>query len=120
MLRPSSTSSASSTRCGGTPPGRASFATKYVDEGLLGYDPQGATRVRMSLMPAAVARRVDVRTAAEQLLWTPEWQEQKRFEQGGVKVRYRTGLKGQLVRQLLALLALLAERLPYCRVRYAF
>ena len=129
-----------STRCGGTPPGRASFATKYVDEGLLGYDPQGATRVRMSLMPAAVARRLDVRTtpvarrlafvddlvragyevhvnlspvivhdgwlddwvaaeviflthdaqlyevtlgwhpAAEELLWTREWQEQKRPE----------------------------------------
>ena len=54
---------------------------------------------------------------AEALLWTPEWQEEKRSQQGGVNVRYRTGLKGQLVRQLLAVLA---ERLPYCRVRYAF
>jgi spore photoproduct lyase family protein len=177
------------------PNAKASFATKYVNEDLLAYDPRGATRVRMSLMPAAVARTVDVRTtpiarrlafvdelvragyevhvnlspvivydgwlddwaelcdqidaalspaakaqlaaeviflthnaqlhevnlgwhpAAEELLWTPGWQEQKRSEQGGVNVRYRTGLKGQLVRQLLDLLA---ERLPYCRVRYAF
>jgi spore photoproduct lyase family protein len=177
------------------PNAKASFATKYVNPDILAYDPRGATRVRVSLMPAAVARTVDVRTtpiarrlafvddlvragyeahvnlspviaydgwlddwaelcdqidaalspaakaqlaaeviflthnaqlhevnlgwhpAAEELLWTPEWQEQKRSEQGGVNVRYRTGLKGQLVRQLLDLLA---ERLPYLRVRYAF
>ncbi|MDF1503820.1 spore photoproduct lyase family protein [Roseisolibacter sp. H3M3-2] len=177
------------------PNAKASFATKYVNEELLAYEPRGATRVRMSLMPAAVARTVDVRTtpiarrlafvnelvragyethvnlspviaydgwlddwaelcgqiddalsdaakaqlaaeviflthnqqlhevnlgwhpAAEALLWTPDWQETKRSEQGGVNVRYRTGLKGQLVRQLLDLLA---ERLPYLRIRYAF
>ena len=177
------------------PDAKASFATKYVNEDLLAYDPRGATRVRMSLMPTAVARTVDVRTtpiarrlafvddlvragyevhvnlspviaydgwlddwaelcdqidaalspaakaqlaaeviflthnaqlhevnlgwhpAAEELLWTPEWQEQKRSEQGGVNVRYRTGLKGRLVAEFRALLA---EQLPECRVRYAF
>lgn len=177
------------------PNAKASFATKYVNPALLDYDPQGKTRVRVSLMPERTARVVDVRTtpiaqriafvddlvragyevhvnlspvivydgwlddwaalcdqldaalspaakaqlaaeviflthnaqlhevnlgwhpAAEELLWTPQWQEEKRSEQGGVNVRYRTGLKGELVRQLLDLLA---ARLPYCRVRYAF
>ncbi len=177
------------------PNAKASFATKYVNPALLDYDPQGRTRVRISLMPREAARVVDVRTtpiaqriafidelvragyevhvnlspvvvydgwlddwaelcdqldaalssaskaqlaaeviflthnaqlhevnlgwhpAAEELLWTPQWQEEKRSEQGGVNVRYRTGLKGQLVKQLLAVLE---ERLPYCRVRYAF
>jgi spore photoproduct lyase family protein len=177
------------------PNAKASFATKYVNPALLDFDPQGRTRVRVSLMPREAARLVDVRTtpiaqriafidelvragyevhvnlspviaydgwlddwaellgeldaalspaakaqlaaeviflthnaalhevnlgwhpAAEALLWTPEWQEEKRSEQGGVNVRYRSGLKGQLVRQLLDLLE---ERVPYCRVRYAF
>jgi spore photoproduct lyase family protein len=44
------------------PNAKASFATKHVNRGLLDYDPQGATRVRMSLMPPDVARVVDVRT----------------------------------------------------------
>ena len=177
------------------PNAKASFATKYVNPALLDYDPQGKTRVRISLMPREAARVVDVRTtpiaqriafidelvragyevhvnlspvvvydgwlddwaelcdqldaalspasraqlaaeviflthnaqlhdvnlgwhpAAEELLWTPQWQEEKRSEQGGVNVRYRTGLKGQLVKQLLGVLE---EKLPYCRVRYAF
>ena len=179
----------------GLPTAKASFATKYVNPALLGYDPRGKTRVRVSLMPAGTARVVDVRTSpiaeriafvdalvragyevhlnfspvivydgwlddyrelfdqvdaaigpaakaqlaaeviflthnaalhevnlgwhpgAETLLWTPDWQEAKQSENGGANVRYRTGLKGQLVKQLLALMA---ERLPYCRVRYAF
>ena len=177
------------------PNAKATWATKFVNPALLDYDPRGATRVRMSLMPAETARVVDVRTtpisrriafvnelvaagyevhlnlspvivrdgwiddyaelfaevddvlspaakaqlaceviflthnealhtvnlgwhpAAEALLWTPEWQEAKTSEQGGDNVRYRAGLKGRLVRELTALVA---ERLPYCRVRYAF
>ncbi len=55
--------------------------------------------------------------AAESLLWTPENQEAKESEQGQRNVRYRAGTKGRYVR---ALTALLAEELPYCRVRYAF
>lgn len=45
------------------PHAKASFATKYVNRDLLGYDPQGKTRIRFSLMPAATARVVDVRTS---------------------------------------------------------
>jgi spore photoproduct lyase family protein len=177
------------------PGAKASFATKYVNPALLGYDPQGRTRVRFSLMPRRPARVLDVRTspigrriaavndfvaagyevhlnfspvvvydgwredyralfreiddvlspaakaqlaceviflthnealhlvnlgwhpAAEALLWTPETQEAKESEQGQRNVRYRTGLKGRLVREFTALLA---AELPYCRIRYAF
>lgn len=42
---------------------KASFATKFVNRDLLGYDPQGATRARMSLMPATIAKLIDVRTS---------------------------------------------------------
>lgn len=45
------------------PNAKGSFATKFVNSDLLAYDPQGATRVRMSLMPAHVAKLVDVRTS---------------------------------------------------------
>lgn len=39
------------------------FATKYVNRALLGYDPQGRTRLRFSLMPEKMSRLVDVRTS---------------------------------------------------------
>ena len=45
------------------PHAKGSFATKWVNPGLLGYDPQGRTRIRMSLMPHADAKLLDVRTA---------------------------------------------------------
>lgn len=45
------------------PGGKASFATKFVNRDLLNYDPQRSTRIRFSLMPAHVARVVDVRTS---------------------------------------------------------
>ena len=177
------------------PNAKASFATKAVNRDLLDYDPQGKTRVRVSLMPERLARLVDVRTApiaeriaaipefvragyevhvnfspvilyegweadwtalfaeiddvlpedakrqlkaeiimlthnadlhavnlgwhpkAEDLLWRPDIQEAKRSEGGGDNVRYRTGWKG---RWLGRFKTLLAERLPYCTVRYAF
>ncbi|WP_245588549.1 spore photoproduct lyase family protein [Deinococcus pimensis] len=54
---------------------------------------------------------------AEDLLWVPRVQEEKRSQQGGTAVRYRTGMKGQMVR---VFRDLLTERMPYCRVRYAF
>ncbi len=54
---------------------------------------------------------------AEQLLWQPAVQEEKRSEYGGVNVRYRSGFKGRQVR---AFTDLLAQHLPECRVRYAF
>ena len=46
------------------PTAKASFATKQVNRDLLDYDPRGRTRIRFSLMPAATARLLDVRTSA--------------------------------------------------------
>jgi spore photoproduct lyase len=54
---------------------------------------------------------------AEELLWRPDLQEAKVSQGGGDNVRYRTGMKGERVREFLQLLE---RRLPYCRVRYAF
>ncbi|MCS5713286.1 spore photoproduct lyase family protein [Herbiconiux sp. CPCC 205716] len=54
---------------------------------------------------------------AEQLLWRPELQEQKLSENGAVNVRYRRGLKADAVARFRALVA---EKLPSCRIRYAF
>ncbi|HJE24107.1 MAG TPA: spore photoproduct lyase family protein [Methylorubrum populi] len=45
------------------PNAKGSFATKAVNRDLLAYDPQGRTRIRFSLMPAPIAKVVDVRTA---------------------------------------------------------
>lgn len=47
----------------GLPNARGSFATKFVNRDLLDYDPQGNTRIRFSLMPANLAKVVDVRTS---------------------------------------------------------
>ena len=54
---------------------------------------------------------------AEELLWTPSVQEPKRSQTGGTNVRYRTGWKGERVRELTDLIA---ARTPWLRVRYAF
>jgi len=179
----------------GLPTAKASFATKYVNRDLLGWDPQGRTRIRFSLMPESTAKLLDIRTTpiaerlaaledfreagyevhvnlspvvvhdgwledwrqllvslgdatspttrdqlaaevimlthnqqlhevnlrwhpkAEDLLWRPELQEVKRSESGGTNVRYRRGLKREL---LDSFLALVEEHAPYLRVRYAF
>jgi spore photoproduct lyase len=53
----------------------------------------------------------------EELLWRPELQQLKRSQSGQWNVRYKTGEKGRYVAQLTDLVA---ERLPSCRVRYAF
>ncbi|TCZ57201.1 spore photoproduct lyase family protein [Roseicella aquatilis] len=177
------------------PNAKGSFATKWVNPDLLGYNPQGRTRIRMSLMPAGLAKLLDVRAApvaeriaalpelhragyevqvnfspvvlregweaewgalfeqlddtlpaalkdqlaaevimlthnaalhevnlawhprAEEVLWRPDIQEEKRSESGAVNLRYRSGWKG---RWLARFKDLLAARMPYCRVRYAF
>ncbi len=179
----------------GLPHAKASFATKWVNPDLLDHDPQGRTRIRMSLMPPDMARLLDVRTSpvaeriaflpdlhragyevqlnfspvvlregwegewrdlfaalddtlpaavkdglaaevimlthnaglhetnlawhpkAEELLWRPDIQEEKRSEGGQTNLRYRTGWKGRWLRRFLDLLE---SRMPYCRVRYAF
>ncbi|MBL7258686.1 spore photoproduct lyase family protein [Paractinoplanes lichenicola] len=54
---------------------------------------------------------------AEELIWRPDLQQPKRSQNGSWNVRYRTGAKGEYVA---ALVGLIGERLPYCRVRYAF
>lgn len=53
----------------------------------------------------------------EQVLWRPDVQQAKRSQSGQWNVRYKTGLKGGYVNSLTSLLA---GKLPYCRVRYAF
>jgi len=54
---------------------------------------------------------------AEELIWRPDLQQAKRSQNGSWNVRYRTGAKGRYVA---ALVDLIAERTPYCHVRYAF
>jgi spore photoproduct lyase len=180
---------------GRLPNAKASFATKFVNRDLLDYEPRGGTRVRFSLMPQDVSRRLDLRTSpiseriaaiddfvaagyevhlnfspvvvhegwleewaalfeeidatvgeeakkqlacevillthnqdlhevnlgwhprGEELIWRPDLQQVKRSQSGQLNVRYRNGWKGRWVTQLTDLIA---ERLPYCRVRYAF
>ena len=46
-----------------TPGAKGSFATKFVNRELLDWDPRGGTRVRFSLMPREMSRRLDLRTA---------------------------------------------------------
>lgn len=53
----------------------------------------------------------------EELLWRPEMQEKKVSETGGVNVRYKIGLKRKMVSDFVKLIA---EKMPYCKVRYAF
>jgi spore photoproduct lyase family protein len=45
------------------PAAKASFATKFVNRDLLGYDPQGRTRIRFSLMPERDSKLLDIRTS---------------------------------------------------------
>jgi spore photoproduct lyase family protein len=53
----------------------------------------------------------------EELLWRPDLQQAKRSQSGQWNVRYRSPWKGRWVQQLVDLVG---ERLPECRVRYAF
>jgi spore photoproduct lyase family protein len=178
------------------PNAKATFATKFVNRELLGYDPQGKTRIRFSLMPPEISKLVDVRTSrvedrvlvindfveagyevnvnfgpvilkdgwredyaalfsmlddalcekakrqlaaeviflthseglhevnlgwhpkGEEILWRPDLQEHKVSQASGDRVlRYKKDLKRPLVAEFKALLA---ARMPYCRVRYAF
>lgn len=45
------------------PTAKLSFATKYVNRDLLNWDHGGHTRIRFSLMPAHLAKSIDVRTS---------------------------------------------------------
>jgi hypothetical protein len=54
----------------------------------------------------------------EEILWRPDLQENKISQASGERVlRYKRDLKRPLVAEFKALLA---EQMPYCRVRYAF
>ncbi len=53
----------------------------------------------------------------EDLLWNPELQETKFSQTGGKNLRYKRGLKANLVSEFVRLLE---DKLPYCLVRYAF
>ncbi len=53
----------------------------------------------------------------EELLWNPELQETKYSQMGGRNIRYKRGFKADLVSEFSQLLS---ERLPECRIRYAF
>jgi spore photoproduct lyase len=53
----------------------------------------------------------------EELLWKPQLQETKYSQTGGRNLRYRRGLKTELVSQFTELMG---EVLPYCEIRYAF
>ena len=54
---------------------------------------------------------------AEDLLWRPELQQAKVSQNGMLNVRYKVAWKQQW---LIRFQNLLADKLPYCRVRYAF
>lgn len=53
----------------------------------------------------------------EELLWRPDLQQLKRSESGQWNVRYKSAWKSRWVHQLSDLVA---EKLPTCRIRYAF
>ncbi|OBK76761.1 spore photoproduct lyase family protein [Mycobacterium sp. 1274761.0] len=53
----------------------------------------------------------------EELLWRPDLQQLKRSQSGQWNVRYKSPWKGKWVQQLTNLIA---DRLPSCRIRYAF
>jgi DNA repair photolyase len=53
----------------------------------------------------------------EELLWRPDLQQAKRSQSGQWNVRYKSPWKARWVSQLTDLLA---DKLPECRVRYAF
>ncbi|WP_207496799.1 spore photoproduct lyase family protein [Aridibaculum aurantiacum] len=54
---------------------------------------------------------------AEEVLWQPDIQEVKYSQTGGRNVRYKRGLKKDLVDTLVDMVH---EKMPYCKIRYAF
>lgn len=53
----------------------------------------------------------------EELLWRPDLQETKYSQTGGRNLRYKREFKAEIVENFCALLE---QRLPECRIRYAF
>ena len=54
---------------------------------------------------------------AEQVIWTPQTQETKRSQFGGINVRYQYQLKAQLIAEFKRLHG---EVIPWCPIRYIF
>ncbi|MFI6925257.1 spore photoproduct lyase family protein [Nonomuraea spiralis] len=134
----------------GLPNAKAGFATKYVNRDLLGWDPQGRTRVRFSLMPAADSKLLDrlgdtlsaearAQLAAEVIFlthndrlhqvnlgWHPKAEEVLWRPELQQAKRSETGgwnvryRNGHKGGYVAALTGLLAARPPFCRIRYAF
>jgi spore photoproduct lyase len=53
----------------------------------------------------------------EALLWKPDLQETKYSQTGGKNVRYKRGLKKELVDTFVDMMH---THMPYCAIRYAF
>lgn len=53
----------------------------------------------------------------EDLLWKPDLQETKYSQTGGRNLRYKRGLKAELIHQFVSLLK---QVMPYCEIRYVF
>ncbi|RSN04783.1 spore photoproduct lyase family protein [Nonomuraea sp. WAC 01424] len=134
----------------GLPNAKAGFATKYVNRDLLGWDPQGRTRVRFSLMPAADSKLLDrlgdtlsaearAQLAAEVIFlthndrlhqvnlgWHPKAEEVLWRPELQQAKRSETGgwnvrhRNGHKGGYVAALTGLLAARPLFCRIRYAF
>ena len=54
---------------------------------------------------------------AEELLWVPELQENKQSQFGGWNIRYNHQLKGKMIT---IFERMVAEEIPWCRIRYIF
>jgi len=54
---------------------------------------------------------------AEELLWVPELQENKRSQYGGWNIRYDNQLKSKMIG---VFERMVAEEIPWCRIRYIF
>ncbi len=60
---------------------------------------------------------LELNPKAEQLLWTPDQQEYKRSQWGGLNIRYQHQLKAQLIEDFKQLQQ---EVIPWCTIRYIF
>lgn len=60
---------------------------------------------------------LQINPKAEDLLWTPQWQETKRSQTGGINIRYQHQLKAQMIN---IFKQFHQETIPWCRIRYIF
>jgi hypothetical protein len=60
---------------------------------------------------------LDINPRAESLIWTPDNQETKRSQFGGINVRYQHWLKTQMIAQFRQLQE---KMIPWCHIRYIF